>query len=214
MSMKEIKNEDIIDLSCSDKESEFVNYGLSLETEVATDVAEVLVDFPYIGSVIKLGKVYGKYNEYRFVKKLARFLKNDLDIPEEEKNAFLDSLTSEHRKQIHDYIVTYLLRAEDDRKADIMGFLYKECVLGKIDLMTFLRLSSIVDRVFLEDLKQLPLYYQKEVEDISIEANNFIGLGLIDNYVGGIWTDAPTCTLNEVGEQLYEILNKYNWFQS
>lgn len=195
-------------------ESEFVSYGLSLETEVATNVAEVLVDFPYIGSVIKIGQVYGKYNELRFVKKLARFLKSDLDIKEEEKHAFLDSLTSEHRKQIHDYIVTYLLRAEDDRKADIMGFLYKECVLENIDLMTFLRLGSIVDRVFGEDLKQLPLYYQKEVGDFSIEANNFIGLGLIDNYVGGIWKNAPTCTLNEVGEQLYEILHKYNWFLS
>lgn len=195
-------------------ESEFVSYGLSLETEVATNVAEVLVDFPYIGSVIKIGQVYGKYNELRFVKKLARFLKSDLDIKEEEKHAFLDSLTSEHRKQIHDYIVTYLLRAEDDRKADIMGFLYKECVLENIDLMTFLRLGSIVDRVFWEDLKQLPLYYQKEVGDFSIEANNFIGLGLIDNYVGGIWKNAPTCTLNEVGEQLYEILHKYNWFLS
>lgn len=83
-----------------------------------------------------------------------------------------------------------------------------------IDLKTFLRLSSIVDRGFLEDLKQLPLYYQKDVEDISIEANNFIGLGLIDNYVGGIWKNAPTCTLNEVSEQLYEILDKYNWFKS
>ena len=191
-----------------------MSYGLSLETEVATNVAEVLVDFPYIGSVIKIGQVYGKYNELRFVKKLARFLKSDLDIKEEEKHAFLDSLTSEHRKQIHDYIVTYLLRAEDDRKADIMGFLYKECVLENIDLMTFLRLGSIVDRVFWEDLKQLPLYYQKEVGDFSIEANNFIGLGLIDNYVGGIWKNAPTCTLNEVGEQLYEILHKYNWFLS
>lgn len=80
--------------------------------------------------------------------------------------------------------------------------------------MTFLRLGSIVDRVFWEDLKQLPLYYQKEVGDFSIEANNFIGLGLIDNYVGGIWKNAPTCTLNEVGEQLYEILHKYNWFLS
>ena len=191
-----------------------MSYGLSLETEVATNVAEVLVDFPYIGSVIKIGQVYGKYNELRFVKKLARFLKSDLDIKEEEKHAFLDSLTSEHRKQIHDYIVTYLLRAEDDRKADVMGFLYKECVLENIDLMTFLRLGSIVDRVFWEDLKQLPLYYQKEVGDFSIEANNFIGLGLIDNYVGGIWKNAPTCTLNEVGEQLYEILHKYNWFLS
>lgn len=191
-----------------------MSYGLSLETEVATNVAEVLVDFPYIGSVIKIGQVYGKYNELRFVKKLARFLKSDLDIKEEEKHAFLDSLTSEHRKQIHDYIVTYLLRAEDDRKADIMGFLYKECVLENIDLMTFLRLGSIVDRVFWEDLKQLPLYYQKEVGDFFIEANNFIGLGLIDNYVGGIWKNAPTCTLNEVGEQLYEILHKYNWFLS
>ena len=45
----------------------------------------------------------------------------------------------------------------------------------------------------------------------SIEAMNLINLGLIDNYVGGIWKNEPTYELNETGILLLSILKKENW---
>lgn len=73
--------------------------------------------------------------------------------------------------------------AEDDAKADVMGYIYKERVHGRIDDEMFLRLCSIVDRAFVLDLRVLPKYVENNSEE-SIEVNSYINLGLIDNYVG------------------------------
>lgn len=92
-----------------------------------------------------------------------------------------------------------------------MGMIYKARILNEIDNDMMLRLCSIVSKSFLPDLKMLPNYKEQNNED-SIEANNFINLGLIDNYVGGFFVNEPSWKLNEIGNQLYEILNQNKWF--
>lgn len=101
--------------------------------------------------------------------------------------------------------------SEEDEKAKIMGMIYKTRILNEIDNDMMLRLCSIVYKSYLPDLKKLPYYIEKNNED-SIEANNFINLGLIDNYVGGSWLNEPIWELNDIGNQLYEILNQNKWF--
>lgn len=96
---------------------------------------------------------------------------------------------------MEDYVMQYLLHAEDDEKATLMGYIYEVYVYGEIDNSMFLRLCSIVDHAFLDDLRELPKYIQKNGED-SIAANNFINLGLMDNYVGGVWINKPSFQLN------------------
>jgi len=145
--------EDIFDLSVSKREQEFVKYGLSLELDVSADIAETVCDIPYIGSLIKMGRIGSKFQELHFVRKLARFLDKEKDIPEEEKEKFLNGLSLKQRKKMYEYLTHYLLRAEDDIKADIMGFIYKERVYGRINDEMFLRLCSIVDRSFVFDLR-------------------------------------------------------------
>ncbi len=206
-----MNEEDIIGLAQSKKEEEFVRKALAEEIDVSTNIVEVMSDFPYIGAVLKLGAIPNKILELRFVKKIARFLQADINIPEEEKEAFLRRLSRSDRRKIQDYITQYLFRVEDDEKADLMGYIYAACVRGKIDTYTLLRLCSIVDRAFLYDLRLLPRYVEKSKDD-SIAANNFINLGLIDNYVGGIWKDGPTFQLNSTGLKLYEILSDNHWF--
>lgn len=107
----------------------------------------------------------------------------------------------------------YLLRAEDDAKADIMGYIYKERVYGRIDDEMFLRLCSIVDRAFVFDLRALSKYVENNTEE-SIEANNYINLGLIDNFVGGYWVDEPAYVLNEVGKALHRIMAQNGWYNN
>ena len=204
--------EDIFDLSVSEKEKEFINYGLDIELDVSVDVLEILCDMPYIGSVIKLGRIGTKYQELHFIRKLARFLEKGMDIPQTEKEKFLNGITHKQRKAIFEYLTHYLLRAEDDLKADIMGYIYKERVYGLLDDHMFLRLCSIVDRSFIIDLKSLPNFIKRNTED-SLYANNLINLGLIDNYAGGYWVNEPEYELNCVGKILYAILENNNWFQ-
>lgn len=204
--------EDIFDLSVSKKEHEFVRNGLALELDVSADMAETFCEIPYIGSLIKLGKVGSKFQELHFVRKVAKFLEKEMDIPEKEKEKFLNNLTPKRRKKLYEYLTYYLLRAEDDAKADIMGYVYKERISGLIDDEMFLRLCSIVDKVFVFDLRTLPEYVEKNTES-SIAANNFINLGLIDNFVGGLWVEEPSYELNETGLALHRILDTNGWYK-
>ena len=204
--------EDIFDLSVSKKEHEFVRNGLALELDVSADIVETFCEIPYIGTLIKLGKVGSKFQELHFVRKVAKFLEKEMDIPEKEKEMFLNSLTPKRRKKLYEYLTHYLLRAEDDAKADIMGYVYKERVSGRIDDEMFLRLCSIVDKVFVFDLRTLPEYVEKNTES-SIAANNYINLGLIDNFVGGLWVDEPSYELNETGLALHRILDSNGWYK-
>lgn len=204
--------DNIFDLSVSNKEADFVVSGCGVDLDITVNIAEVFSDFPYIGSLVKLGTLGSKYVEYRFIKKAAKFLKKDVEIPLGMKEKFLSSLTSQELKRIYDYIMQYLLRAEDDEKAELMGFVYAECVYGRIDHKMLLRLCSIIDRAFLYDLQELPKYLE-DSSDASDAANSFINLGLIDNYEGGVWLDKPSFQLNSVGAKLYDILNRNRWFE-
>lgn len=203
--------EDIFDLSISDKEQEFVNYGLDIELDVSINIIETLCDMPYIGSLIKLGKIGNKYQELHFIRKLARFLEKEKDIPQSEKEKFLNGIDSKRRKMIYEYLTHYLLRAEDELKADVMGYIYKERVCGFLDDHMFLRLCSIVDRSFIYDLKALPLYFERNADN-PLYANNLINLGLIDNSTGGYWVNEQGYELNCVGKMLYDILENNGWF--
>lgn len=204
--------ENVFDLALSGKEKDFVKTGLNTDIDIASNILEVFSNFPYIGSLVKLGVFANKYMELRFIKKLSKFLKRDVEIPLEDKQKFLENLDKKDRARMEDYVMQYLLHAEDDEKATLMGYIYEVYVYGEIDNSMFLRLCSIVDHAFLDDLRELPKYIQKNGED-SIAANNFINLGLMDNYVGGVWTDKPAFQLNQVGMSLYAILKSNEWFE-
>ena len=93
-------NDDILTLALSEKETDFVEAGFKINFDVATNMAEVVSGFPYIGSLVKLGSFGSRYIEYRFIKKAATFLRKDVDIPLEQKERFLNGLTPKERKRI------------------------------------------------------------------------------------------------------------------
>lgn len=203
---------DLFTLSISDKEKDFVKFGMEINLEVFSDILETFADIPYIGSLIKLGKLANRFQDLHFIRKVAFFLEKEQDIPKEKKEKFLNSLDKNKRRKMYEYLTHYLLRAEDDSKADIMGYIYKERVCGCIDDEMFLRLCSIVDKSFVFDLRVLPKYVKKSTEN-SIEVNNYINLGLIDNYAGDVWLEDPSYVLNEVGNTLHQILESNGWYK-
>lgn len=202
---------DLIALSVSNKVKDFVSNGIKIDLEVSADILETYAEIPYIGSLIKLGILAYRWQDLHFIRKVARFLEKQQDIPEKDKENFLNSLDKNKRRKIHGYLTHYLFHAEDDSKADIMGYLYKERIYGRIDNEMFLRLCSIVDKSFVFDLRSLPKYVEKNTED-SIEANNYINWGLIDNFVGGFWVNEPSYVLNDIGKTLHQILDSNGWY--
>lgn len=80
--------DDIFDLSISEKEKDFVKYGFKADLSISVDILEEFSNFPYIGSLVKLGLFGNKYAEYRFIRKASKFLKKDIEIPLDKKNNF------------------------------------------------------------------------------------------------------------------------------
>jgi hypothetical protein len=56
-----MEEKDIFDLSVAKEEGKFVEKSLLLESEVVSDILEELKEFPWLGSLIKLGKVGKDY---------------------------------------------------------------------------------------------------------------------------------------------------------
>jgi|GEM_PF-1251230 len=208
--------EDIFVLTVSKKEKDFVKSGLELETDVFADIIETFYGIPYIGSLLKLGRLGNQIQELFFVKKVARFLEQEQDIPLEKKEKFLNSLTPKRRNKLYEYLVHYLLTAEDDEKAKIMGLVYCERVYERIDDDMFLRLCSVIYKTFVNDLKCLQLYLQPNYKTDYI-TNSLYSCGLLDtvkpSFQESAFNTGGEFVLNTVGKQLYDILNNGNWFE-
>lgn len=206
----------LFDLQQAHDDAVFVAHNADLELEVGSDILETAMNIPYIGSLLKLGKVAIGFIDYRFFRKLEQFLKNVNEIPEEKIMNFIDSLSPKDKKRISDYLTQLLYTADEEEKADIMGKIYVRRVLREIDNKMMLRLCSIVSRAYIADL-----YSLKEYLDVS-EANTFVtdnlvALGVLAD-AGNIYKESndgwegtsfgPTKhILNEIGVTLFQILS-------
>ena len=200
----------IFEIERSKKDADFIKQNGELELEVAADIIETFKDVPYVGSLLKLGKVFVNIKDWLFTRKLAKFLKESDDVDEETKNQFYASLSQEDYKRISTYLIHLISTAEEEDKAMIMGSIYKARLMNKINNDEMLRLCSVVTRAFLPDLKSLPDYLEENTI-MSIEVQSFINLGLIDNFLGGVWRNREGCSLNETGKLLHDILGESGW---
>lgn len=210
-----VNDNTIFDLQQSRTTSEFIVKNADLVMESFADIVETLKDIPYLGSLIKLGKVTMSFIDYRFFCKLGHFLKVANEVSGEELTRFFASLSYKDKKRISDYLTQLLYTAEDASKAELMGKIYKRRVLGDIDNDMMLRLCSIVNRAYITDLDYLEEYLTVS-ETNTYVTDNLVALGVLAD-VGNIYEEntdewestgfGPTKhTLNEVGKMLYQIL--------
>ena len=206
----------IIELTQKKKREAFSKL-LSDEGKDVLVVVGDLIPFIPLGSLVSVASSgIATIQDYLFCKKIAGFLEKVesagvTDEQIENYKAEIEKIPNFEQK-INEYLLNLINNAESEEKAKIMGYIYVAAVQRKIDSEMMLRLCSIVNKAYLSDLYMLPNYVKK-TEESSVAANNFISWGLIDNYVGGIWTDSPSYKLNEVGFLLYYILDGNKWFE-
>ena len=177
----------IFDLQQSRTTSEFIVKNADLVMESFADIVETLKDIPYLGSLIKLGKVTMSFIDYRFFCKLGHFLKVANEVPGEELTRFFASLSYKDKKRIFAYLTQLLYTAEDASKAELMGKIYKRRVLGDIDNDMMLRLCSIVNRAYITDLDYLEEYLTAS-ETNTYVTDNLVAIGVLAD-VGNIYEE-------------------------
>lgn len=207
----------IFEIQQSKQDKEFVLHNGNLEYEVFADILETAKDIPYIGSLLKLGKVAVNYMDYRFVRKLHFFLAESEKIEPEKKDTFLKELSQSDYKRINAYLTQLLYTAEEDGKATIMGKIYRSRLNGEIDVDMMLRLCSVVNKAFLKDLDHLEEFVEDNNNNNYI-CDNLLALGLLQDLGGAYQTNegqwkgvgfGPTIhRLNDVGRELLRIMNE------
>ena len=203
------EEKDIFDLSVAKDEDKFVKKSLKLESEVVSDILEQMKVFPWLGSLIKLGMVGKGFLDLRFVRKIGRFLQPSNDIAQERKEAFLDKLDKKDRKRMYEYLMHLLCTAEEDKKADVMGKVYRDRIIGNIDNDIFLRLCSAINKVYIDDVDRLGDYTNPNPKDDYV-TNNLYSSGLLQTteskFEGSALVMGGSYVLNDLGRHLLRIL--------
>lgn len=213
--------DDIHTLAASKHSDEVVKKGLSNELDVAVTIIETSKDIPYVGSLIKLFQVGSSlFCFLNYYKKLARFLKRATEIPVESRKAFIESWNPTMREKAAEYITSVLIAAEDSEKAEVLGLLYKSRLLEQIDDEMLLRLTSIVNHIYIRDLRLIDVDPDADNDDVDNIISNFTACGIIADQTG-VWHNdemqrdangSLACHFNSAGETLYEILKQAGWY--
>lgn len=200
---------DIFDLSVAKEESRFVKDSLLLESEIASDILKGMKEMPWIGSLIKIGRIGKGFLDLKFVWKIGIFLKQSEDISKEKKEAFLIKLDKKDRKRMYEYLMHLLYTAEEDKKANIMGKVYRDRIMGNIDNDIFLRLCSAINKVYINDVDRLKDYIKPNPKDDYVTSNLYSS-GLLQTteskVEGSAFVVGGSYVLNDIGKHLLRIL--------
>jgi hypothetical protein len=180
----------------------------------------LLKDLPIVGFFFGLTKVGIGIHEKLFLKKMLRFLFHLKAIPKEDRQNFIKKLSSDkkYKTKVGEALILIVDKLNDYTKADYLGKLFAYTITGRVDFETFLKLSNIIDRSFVQDLNYLLPFYNGEADKIDETDRDILyNLGLLKNLGvdGGTFLflrneDAPNkkvqMEINKYGKLIVELL--------
>jgi len=182
--------------------------------EIAIDSAlneGVLRDIPIIGSITGLFRAGRDIRNELFLKKIAIFLSQISEASYSERQQFASRFANDtDSRRFGESVLLLLERAESMEKPGIIGRIMCAAIREQIDLTKAMRLASIVDRCYLQDLEHLPRFEsgpQLAEFKIVVEALQSVGLLSTAGFDGGNMDEDPirsgtVYVLNEYGELL------------
>ena len=191
--------------------SEELTETLACLADVALDAAiteGILDGVPIIGTLTSAAAAISSMSQKIYVRKVAKFIKELATIPLEERNAFLRRIDSDDKRfKFGEAMLLILERTDDMEKPTIIGRITAAHIQGRFDLATSLRLCSIVNRCYLQDLAYLKVFKNGVQGSSTAIAASLFSAGVISNggFDGGTF-DADEggviYNLNEFGQLL------------
>ncbi len=181
---------------------------LSDLTNINIDLAEVTIDsimndgllkeIPIVSSIVGFAKFGIKTLDYILLKKILKFLTQLNSTTIEERQKFIrDVETNEtYNKKVGLALILILDKLEDLEKPEILGKLLAASIKGIIDYQTFLRLSYLIQKLFIPDLE----YVRKIRNGIDVDYDKQDEL-----YLSGFMISIPTGGARFDGRNEYRI---------
>ncbi|MCH6202016.1 hypothetical protein MMU07_20740 [Aquiflexum sp. LQ15W] len=136
-------------------------------SEINIDLAEVtldsflndgvLKDLPIVSSIMGFVKMGIKTQEWLFLKKILKFFTQLDSTTKKERLDFISKVekNEEYNKKVGLALLLIIDKLEDLEKPEIIGKLFAASIKGEIDYKMFLRLSYLVQKLFIPDLNYL-----------------------------------------------------------
>jgi hypothetical protein len=178
----------------------------------------VLEKIPVFGWLVKGYGVVTTIQDRLFLKKVALFLQGSSEITEDERGQFRERMVSDpsYCRNVGETLVLLLDRQEDFEKACMLGKAFAGYVKGLIQYEAFLRLAAAIDKAFINDLRNLDVYYSKLntydaklgkpfsefLDDVTCQSLYNIGLVRSEGYIENTYYP------NELGSTLIRLLKE------
>jgi hypothetical protein len=122
----------------------------------------LLKDIPIVNIIVGLGNFGSKIHKGIFLKKILLFLSNLESTSIKQRQDFIKKIEANesYNNKVGEALIMILEKCSDLEKPKIIGILFKASINKKIDYQTFLRLSSMIDRIHIPDL-----VYLKKIND-------------------------------------------------
>lgn len=154
-------------------------------TEVAIDQMlneGVLKDLPVVGTLYNIYSLSQNISNAFFTKKIIKFLLELNEIPESDRLEFIQNMETEKETQnVGEKILVILNKFDDIDKATILGKIFKITIEGEIEVTTFMRLAYMIDKVYLQDLKELK---NNDIDNLDSDAkHNLSQTGILNQSI-------------------------------
>ncbi|HCY74338.1 MAG TPA: hypothetical protein DHV28_00320 [Ignavibacteriales bacterium] len=128
-----------------------------------------LNEFPIIKNFISVAKFGISVRDKFLINKILRFLKYLPKNNDESRAKFKNKIQSdpEYSKKIGEHLIIILDRYDHLTKAEYLSKIFSAYLNEKINQQSFMRLSTAIEKVFIEDLNNLDSYYKKNLVEVD-----------------------------------------------
>ncbi|AOV89753.1 hypothetical protein [Vibrio parahaemolyticus] len=142
----------------------------------------VLRDIPILSSIVGGINVIGSVRDALFTKKLISFLSELSDVSVEQRRSMIESIdnSNDYKIKVGEKLIYIIEKAEDHYTSKIIAIFFSEFLVGEITYNQFLKISRIIDSMFIGDFLE---FASESSEPIDFDSDNtFINTGLVDVY--------------------------------
>ncbi len=137
-------------------------------------------DIPFVSTLYSVYKIGNTIRDACFVKKLLIFLReyNNGNINKNKLEKFKEKIENDvsYKVKVTENLITYLDRFDQNFKAKLLARLFIACINGNFNWEIFIDLSTIIDRLFINDIKVIQELHNarkgKIIEAINVYHSN------------------------------------------
>jgi len=186
-----------------------------IEAIIDQGIPEGLIkDIPVIGTILALGKAAGSVRDYLLGRKVIAFLSEVSRLSAGERARAVDEIAGTESKQekLGNLVIELLDKADSDEKPRLIGRLFVAVGRGLVPSNSFARLATMINGVFIEDLKVLAATPNPNIlapdRRFAMQSNGFLLFSIknpINSRKGG------GASVLDMAQAIYEVPFELKW---